>query len=116
MMGNIYIICPVRNADGERINNIRNEADKLRRDGHVVHFPPDDAPQDDPTGAEICRVHRIAMAKADEVHVFWDIDSKGSHFDLGMAYALNKPIVGMCAFQEQPSKSYWNAVIETFGR
>lgn len=30
------------------------------------------------------------MREADLVLVFWDMSSKGSHFDLGMAWALDK--------------------------
>lgn len=71
-----------------------------------------DAPQDCPTGQQICEVHLAAMRAADEVHVIWDVDSKGSHFDLGMAYALGKPIVGVETLQpDTPGKSYWKAVI-----
>ena len=75
-------------------------------------FPPDDAPQDDPTGAAICITHLAAMRDADEVHVFWDVESYGSHFDLGMAYALKKRIVPVsCERIDKPRKSYWKAVI-----
>jgi hypothetical protein len=84
----------------------------LRKEGHGVHFPPDDAPQDDPTGAAICATHLAAMREADEVHVFWDVDSFGSHFDLGMAYALGKRIIPIsCERNDNPGKSYWKAVI-----
>jgi hypothetical protein len=52
------------------------------------------------------------MRNADEVHVFWDVESFGSHFDLGMAYALNKRIVPLSRKRsDTPEKSYWKAVI-----
>lgn len=52
------------------------------------------------------------MQAADEVHVLWDAQSYGSHFDLGMAYALGKPMKGIDAFYvDPPGKSYWKAVI-----
>ena len=110
---NIYIICPVRCASPSDVEMWRAYADALRSEGHVVHFPPDDAPQDDPTGAEICRVHRDAMVAADEVHVFWDSWSYGSHFDLGMAYALRKKIVAVQCLRggDNPGKSYWKALL-----
>ena len=92
---NVYIICAVRNADADRLKSIRDYTQQLRRAGHRGHFPPDDAPQDDPTGAAICATHLTAMHDADEVHVFWDAQSFGSHFDLGMAYALDKRIVAV---------------------
>lgn len=108
---NVYIICAVRNARQERIAEIRQYVERLRGDGHSVHFPPDDAPQDDPTGRAICETHRAAMQSADQCHVFWDVESKGSHFDLGMAYALGVPIIPVAI--EHPDgkgKSYWKAV------
>jgi hypothetical protein len=109
---NVYIICAVRNANPDRLKTIRDYAQDLREAGHRVHFPPDDAPQDDPTGAAICATHLAAMRNADEVHVFWDVESFGSHFDLGMAYALNKRIVPVsCERIDEPGKSYWKAII-----
>lgn len=107
----VYIICPVRNCPFERTEDIRAYATKLRGDGHEVHFPTDDVNQDDPTGAAICRSHLDAMKEADEVHVFWDIASKGSHFDLGMAYALGKPLRPVeCYEPDGPGKSYWKVM------
>jgi predicted TIM-barrel fold metal-dependent hydrolase len=109
---NIYIICAVRNASPDRVAEIRRHAEAMRFKGHQVHFPPDDAPQDDPTGAAICRTHLKAMKIANEVHVFWDVRSSGSHFDLGMAYALGKKIVPLTLeMPDGPEKSYWKAVI-----
>ncbi len=108
---NIYIICAVRNATTERIAEIRSYVQLLRRDGDSVHFPPEDAPQDDPTGDAICRKHLAAMKSADEVHVFWDVRSSGSHFDLGMAYALGKKIKPVeCEIPDGPEKSYWKVM------
>jgi nucleoside 2-deoxyribosyltransferase len=108
---NIYIICAVRNANPERVSEIRKYVEQMRYVGHHVHFPPDDAPQEDPTGEAICRTHLAAMKAADEVHVFWDVRSSGSHFDLGMAYALGVKIVPIVS--EQPDgqeKSYWKVM------
>lgn len=112
----IYIICAVRNATEEEIAGIRHSITALREQGHDVHFPPDDVEQNDPTGRNICEVHRRAMQTADEVHVFWDVTSSGSHFDLGMAYALDKKIVPRSiAEPDPPHKSYWKAVIDPNG-
>lgn len=109
---NIYIICSVREADPVSTEEVRQYVQKLRGEGHEVHFPNDDVDQDDPTGARICSEHAVAMREADEVHVFWDVNSKGSHFDLGMAYILNKTIVGVKTMQpDNAGKSYWKAVI-----
>lgn len=108
---NIYIICAVRNATSARVAELRAYAEAKRAEGHRVHFPPDDAPQEDPTGEAICRTHFAAMKSADEVHVFWDVKSSGSHFDLGMAYALGIRIVPVhCETPDGPEKSYWKVM------
>jgi len=83
----IYIICPIANGTPPEIKSYVKEKEK---EGYIVHFPLRDVNQDDPTGINICISHRKAMKKCDEVHIFWDSESKGSHFDLGMAFALNK--------------------------
>jgi len=51
------------------------------------------------------------MQTADEVHVFWDVKSSGSHFDLGMAYALGVKIVPVsCEHPDGAEKSYWKVM------
>ena len=108
----IYLIMPVRNVHNDvlRVANLHRES--LETNGHEVHYPPRDAPQLCPTGRTICETHRAAMETCDEVHVIWDVSSKGSHFDLGMAYALRKPIVGIWCINGDPAgKSYWKAVV-----
>ena len=108
---NIYIICAVRNATPARVAELREYAQAKRAEGHHVHFPPEDAPQEDPTGEAICRTHLAAMKAADEVHVFWDVKSSGSHFDLGMAYALGiKTVPVACEHPDGQEKSYWKVM------
>ena len=108
----IYLIMPVRASSAAKLVYASQYCGALEAQGHEVHFPPRDAPQDDPTGEHICKVHLAAMQAADEVHVLWDPESYGSHFDLGMAYALGKPIKGIdVCYVDRPGKSYWKAVI-----
>ena len=107
----IYIVCAVRNASVEAIDKLRKYADTLRTLGHEVHYPPDDAPQDDKTGEIICATHLSAMKICDEVHVFWDVESRGSHFDIGMAYALGKRMRPIeCINPDGDGKSYWKVL------
>ena len=111
-MSNVYLIVPVRSADVRAERIALDYVDRMEAEGHSVHFPPRDVNQDCSTGRTICEAHRKAMIESDEVHVIWDIESKGSHFDLGMAYALGKPIVPADRIQDDPAgKSYWKAVI-----
>jgi hypothetical protein len=106
---NIYLICPVRNADFDAAPLVK----QWESDGHVVHFPPRDVDQSDPTGFEICRLHRDAMKAAEEVWIIWDVNSKGSHFDLGMAYGLSKRIrLIMCLRPDTEGKSYEKVIRE----
>ena len=106
----IYLIMAVRGG----VNPADQQyAEELEAAGHVVHYPPRDAPQQDNTGQLICEAHLNAMVECDEVHVIWDVESKGSHFDLGMAYALGLDIVPVrCVHPDPPGKSYWKAVID----
>jgi hypothetical protein len=106
---NAYVICPVRNGTPE---DVVHYVEQLEAAGNSVHFPPRDAPQDDPTGTKICEAHLSALLGADEVHIFWDVNSKGSHFDLGMAYALRKPMRIVHLYQEDgPGKSYVKVIM-----
>lgn len=91
-MSRIYLISPVRQA---------TEADRVAMDeyvrgleaqGHEVHLPHRDVDQsNDDGGLRIVKAHRLAMAQADEIHVWVKPDgtiSEGEHFDLGMAYMM----------------------------
>lgn len=63
---------------------------KLEADGHQVHWPKRDTKQDgDPIGIRICRDNRKEMFAADEVHVWYDPESRGSCFDIGMAFVFD---------------------------
>lgn len=86
---NVYIICPVRPGISKRATAY---AKKLEDEGHTVFYPPRDVNQGDPVGLSICTSERSAIERADEVHVFYMCRSQGTHFDLGMAFALRKPI------------------------
>jgi nucleoside 2-deoxyribosyltransferase len=89
----IYIICPVRRLTDEQSVEIEQYVKNLEDIGFEVHFPPRDVDQVDPIGFRICSEHAEAMRDCDRVDIFWDSNSTGSHFDLGMAFALNKPVM-----------------------
>ena len=113
----IYLICSVRNADTQSVAEATAYVQELEAQGHVVHYPPRDVSQDDPTGVAICAAHLNAMQECDEVHVLWDVTSKGSHFDFGMAYALGKPLIPVrCEPADTPGKSYWKVICASASR
>jgi nucleoside 2-deoxyribosyltransferase len=108
-----YAICPVTRATSEQIALMMDVIAGLREEGHHVHFPPTDVDQNCPTGLSICEAHLKAMVECDSVLLFYDETSGGSKFDLGMAYALNKPIIPLFKFGDVPEgKSYWAMINE----
>jgi len=84
----IFLICPVRGVTRETETAIRAYVQAREREGCVVHWPPRDTHQDDPVGVGICTQNGTAIHRADEVHVWYDPQSSGSHFDLGMYFML----------------------------
>ena len=87
----IFIICTVRKATDAYKEKLENYVIHLEDQGHKVHLPHRDTNQN-ATGLEICTQNANAIFAADEVHVFYNSESTGTHFDLGVAFALNKTI------------------------
>ncbi len=107
----IYLIHPVRKASSRQLLLVESYVKQQEEEGHKVFFPLEDTPQGDETGYQILQTEYRAIKDADEVHVFWDKESKGSHFDLGMAFALRKRIVMVHHYQaDKPGKTYWKAM------
>lgn len=94
----IFLISPVRNLTHNVEVKMSEYVTKLENAGHEVHVPVRDTNQDDISGYGyyICEDNRTAMALADEIHLWWNPDSIGSIFDLGMAFGMflySKPFV-----------------------
>lgn len=103
----IHLICPVRGVTEEQQEEIDTYVEALRLEGHTVHNPKYAVDQDDETGYNICVGHLNSMKTADRVDVFWDTKSYGSHFDLGMAFALDKKIKLVKTYEpDGDTKSY----------
>jgi len=87
----IFLICPVRKA-GDAVNErIAAYVAELESGGDHVHWPKRDTKQDgDPVGIRICRDNREAMFVGDEVHVWYDLESRGSCLDIGMATVFDR--------------------------
>jgi len=87
----IFLICPVRLGEEAEVLNY---VEKLESEGHEVHYPPRDTDQLDleTGGYKICQRNLAGIEWADEVHIWYRGDSQGIHFDMGMAFALNKRI------------------------
>ena len=104
-MHRAFLICPVRGHDPQEYANV---VARLEGEGWVVHWPPRDTDQNDETGYRICADNRAAIEAAERVFVVWDGKSQGGLFDLGIAWALRKPITVIEAPEPTEGKSYQN--------
>lgn len=92
-MVDIFLICPVRNVTQNQELKIREYVLNLESQGFAVYWPQRDTNQDDPIGTRICADNFKAIREAKEVHVWWTTTSTGTLFDLGIAWAENKPLI-----------------------
>jgi len=91
-MKKIFIICSVRGMDDDYKDELEEYAFQLAYYGNSVHLPHRDTNQEN-SGLGICTQNMMAIQDADEVHIFYSSKSQGTHFDMGVAFSLNKPIV-----------------------
>lgn len=110
----IYVVCPVRVETEEHTPVLEKYLKDMESQGHEVFFPKRDAPQKSSTGFDIIESELFAIKCADEVHVLWDENSKGSHFDLGMAFALRKKIVFKHFFTPVENKKCYPRALEVY--
>ena len=109
---NIFIICSVRGATEEYKKKLEAYVKALEdKFGHKVHLPHRDTDQEN-SGFGICQQNSRAIFKADEVHIFYNSKSQGTHFDMGVAFALNKKIVIVENEPLTEGKSYQRMLVE----
>lgn len=101
----VFLICSVRGATPEALAEQEEYVHELERRGYVVHYPPRDTKQD-ASSLQITRQNFCAMEWAKEVHVWYNPDSQGTHFDLGMAFALGKTLTVAKSVPYGTGKSY----------
>ena len=106
-----FLICPVRGISPEETRGV---VERLEADGYEVHWPPRDTDQVDESGLRICKDNRAAIAEADIVHVVWDGKSQGCLFDLGIAFALMKPLHPISLPTLTEGKSFQNMAAAWF--
>lgn len=108
-----FLICPIRNATNDEVKFCESVVIDLEKDGYVVHWPYRDTDQEDCTGLRICADNYHAIKNADVVHIVYRSDSTGSHFDLGMAFALGKKIIPVVLPEfDKTKKSFPNMIYE----
>lgn len=110
----VFVICPVRGIDDREKQFLDSYVAGLESNGIGVHYPPRDTKQDDENGLNICSQNRKAIEDSDEVHIYYNPNSEGSKFDLGMAFMSKKPIklINLKDVQRTPHKSFQNVLLE----
>lgn len=86
----LFLIAPVRNVTDEFLETVKKIVGRLEED-YSVYWPYRDTDQS-ASEVEICRRNRAAMEEAGVACIAWDGKSEGCLFDLGMAYAMGKPV------------------------
>ncbi len=90
----IFLICPVRDASPKQKKWIEDYVAKRTSEGYIIHAPHLHTRQVDLFGGyAICTENAHALATSSEIDIYYDQKSTGSVFDLGVAYALHKPLV-----------------------
>jgi len=113
-MHDIFLICPVRDANIEQKRQMENYISLIESKGKTIYYPARDTDQIDPIGFRICSDNRDAILNAKEIHIFYDKTSQGNLFDLGIAFAASKKlvIVNLDEIEITPGKSFANMIIE----
>lgn len=101
----VFVICTVRKATDEYKKKLEDYVKDLEDKGIEVHLPHRDTNQE-ASGYEICRQNSRAIAASDEVHIFYNPDSQGTHFDMGVAFAMGKKIIVVENVEYGSGKSY----------
>lgn len=109
----VFIICTVRNATPAYRDRLEEYVHSLEQEGHQVHLPHRDTDQRG-KGYEINRANMEAIKKADEVHIFYSPESQGTHFDMGVSFALGKKIRIVESVPIPEGKSYQGLLAEWY--
>jgi len=111
MRKNIFIICTVRNATERYKKKLEDYVEKLESEGYKVHLPHRDTNQNN-TGFKISHQNMNAIKNADEVHIFYNPNSQGTHFDMGMSFAFSKKIIIVENEPLTEGKSYQKMLVD----
>jgi nucleoside 2-deoxyribosyltransferase len=90
-MRKAFVICTVRDATPEYRAKLEAFVAEKEATGIKCHLPHRDTNQD-ASGINICTQNMRAIRAADVIYVFYNAKSTGTHFDLGIAFALGKQI------------------------
>lgn len=107
----IFIICSVRGMSKEYRSKLETYVAGLESAGHIIHLPHRDTDQSK-TGLEICTQNAKAIVGSDEIHIFYNPASQGTHFDMGVAFACGKKIVVVEIVECEKEKSFGGMITE----
>jgi nucleoside 2-deoxyribosyltransferase len=113
-MKKVFIICSVRGTSDDYKVKLESYVAGLEAVGNKVHLPHRDTDQA-ATGLAICTQNMEAIRAADEVHIFYNKGSQGTHFDMGVAFASRKLIKIVENEPLTAGKSYQNMLVQWEG-
>jgi hypothetical protein len=101
----IFVICSVRDASEEYRQALESYSKALEGFGHRVYLPHRDTDQTR-SGLDICFANLEAIRESDRIDIFYSSKSQGTHFDMGVAFALGKKIKVINSENYGAGKSY----------
>ena len=112
MSKSVFLISPVRNLTPEVEEQLAEIVRSAEDRCFIIHWPKRDTDQSG-NGTAICQQNRQAIEESDEVWLWYDPNSQGSLFDIGIAWGLHKPMVLVGPIPEKTTnKSFNNVVLE----
>jgi nucleoside 2-deoxyribosyltransferase len=100
-----FVICSVRGQSEEYRNKLEAFVKEKEAQGWQIHLPHRDTNQN-ARGYDICLQNAEAINLAHRIFIFYSPNSQGTHFDMGVAFALCKPIEIVETVEYGGGKSY----------
>lgn len=112
MYKTVFLISPVRNLTPEVEEHLAELVSDAEERDIILHWPKRDTDQSG-NGTTICQQNRQAIDEADEVWLWYDPNSQGSLFDIGIAWGLKKPLLLVGPIPERTEqKSFSNVILD----
>ena len=106
----VGLICSVRNEKDKEY--IQEYVKELENKNIQTFYPGRDTKQIDETGGiRICNDNLNSLKNCKEVHIIFNPESQGSLFDLGMVFAMGKPVHIVNDIFPTEEKSFKNVLL-----
>jgi nucleoside 2-deoxyribosyltransferase len=106
-----FIISPVRNIDNHTHIELQRVTAELEEQGYSVHLPIRDTNQQN-NEIGICSQNYQAIIDADLVCIWYEPNSIGSVFDLGVTVSHKKPLKILNTVLRTEGKSFANMILD----